>query len=189
MRTSKWLTFAALALGLATLFACERKDDGYRSSGSKNRSTEPRGMSGTSWLQQAAEANLAEIDAGRLAGSKSTNNDVKQFGLHMVEDHSKANIDLTELAVKKGITLPTRPDEKHTKAAADLADLSGAEFDKKYADMMVADHEQAVGLFEANGNSSDADVKAFADKTLPTLKHHLQMARDLKGKVGTPKAD
>ena len=108
MRTSKWLTIAALALGLATLFACEKKEDGYRSSGSKNRSTE-RGMSGTSWLNQAAEANLAEIDAGRLAASKSTSADVKQFGLHMVEDHSKANIDLTELAVKKGLTWLTKP--------------------------------------------------------------------------------
>ena len=86
---------------------------------------------------------------------------------------------------------PTRPGEKTQKSIADLAEQSGAEFDRKFADTMVSDHEKAVSLFESNGkDAKDADVKAYVDKTLPTLKHHLQMARDLKTKVsGTPKAD
>ena len=185
MRTSKMLLIPALVLGLATLFACERKDDGYGAR-TPGRST----TSDSSWLVKASEANLAEIETGRLAEAKGSNAEVKQFGKHMVEDHSKSNSELSALARKKGITLPTRPDEKHLKAASDLADLGGGEFDRKYADMMVGDHEDAVSLFESNGNSTDPDVKAFADKTLPTLKHHLQMARDLKGKLNaTPKAD
>lgn len=192
MRVSRLTALSALVLGLATLFACDRKDDGYRTTGQKNRSTEPRsgGSSDTAWLPRAAEANLAEIDAGRLAESKGTSADVRQFGQQMAEDHSKANTELTDLATKKGVTLPSRPDDKHLKAAAELADLAGAEFDKKYADMMVTDHEKAVSLFDSHSSASDPDVKEFVDKTLPTLKHHLQMARDLKGKLtGTPKAD
>lgn len=191
MRTSRWLMLAVAVAGLATLFACDRKDDGYGTSSRRNRSTEPRGTgsSDTSWLSQAAQANLAEIETGRLAETKGSGAEVRQFGQHMVEDHSKANSELTDLAMKKGFTLPTRPDDKHLKAAADLSDLAGADFDKKYVDLMVTDHEQAVSLFESHTNGSDSDVKAFAEKTLPTLKHHLQMARDLKGKVGTPKAE
>jgi putative membrane protein len=180
----------ALALGLASLMACDRKDEGgYGSSGAKDN-TGRAATSDSSWLVKAAEANLAEIETGRLAEAKGSSTDVKQFGKHMVEDHTKANSELTVLARKKGITVPTRPDEKHLKAAGDLADLGGAEFDRKYADMAVSDHEDAVSLFEKNANSTDPDVKAFAGKTLPTLKHHLEMARDLKNKVNaSPKAD
>jgi len=194
MRTARMFLIPALVLGLASLMACERKDDGgYGRSGSKDRTTTDTGRAATSdssWLVKAAESNLAEIETGRLAEAKATSTDVKQFGKHMVEDHTKANSELSALAKKKGITVPTRPDEKHLKAAGDLADLGGAEFDRKYADMMVSDHEDAVSLFEKNGNSTDPDVKSFADKTLPTLKHHLEMARDLKTKLNAaPKAD
>lgn len=187
MRTARTFLISALALGLATLIACERKDDGgYGTSKSKSRPA----TSDSSWLVKASEANLAEIETGLLAESKASSSEVKQFGKHMVEDHSASNQELTDLARKKGITLSTRPDEKHLKAAADLADLGGAEFDRKYAEMAVSDHQDAVSLFEKNGNSTDPDVKAFADKTLPTLKHHLQMARELRGKLTTtPKAD
>src|SRR5262245_46982074 len=156
MRTARMLLIPALALSLASLMACERKDDGgYGRSGSKDKPTTDMGRSATSdssWLVKAAEANLAEIETGRLAATKGSTSDVKQFGTHMVEDHTKSNTELSVLAKKKGITVPTRPDEKHLKAAGDLADLGGAEFDRKYADMAVSDHEDAVSLFEKNAN-------------------------------------
>jgi putative membrane protein len=85
---------------------------------------------------------------------------------------------------------PRRPDTIELRVRAQSIILGGAEFDRKYADTMVDEHEKAVSLFESHANSTDADVKAFVDKTLPTLRHHLQMARDLKNKLsGTPKAD
>jgi putative membrane protein len=188
MRAIRVFAGAAFVLGLAALVvACDGRDEGGgRSSGMKPRPP----VTDSSWLAQAAEANLAEIDAGRLAESRTASSDVRPFAQQMVEDHSKSNQEVTDLAKKKGIPFPTRPDEKHRKAVADLAELSGAEFDRKYADMMVSDHEKAVSLFESKGNSTDSDVKAFVDRTLPTLRHHLQMARDLKIKVsGAPKAD
>lgn len=196
MRTSKMVTLVAIA-GMAALFACDRRDDGTQTGRARPgeprttdyRTTDGRTAADISWLVQAAEANLVEIETGRLAESKASNSEVKQFGQHMVDDHSKANAELSDLARKKGLTLPTRPDEKHAKAAADLADLGGADFDRKYMDMMVSDHETAVSLFEKHSDASDADVKAFAEKTLPTLRHHLQMAKDVRGKLGAPKAD
>lgn len=199
MRTSKLLTLGAVIAGMAAMFACDRRDDGTRTSrgrtGEPRNTTDYRSPDGRataddhSWLTKAAEMNLAEIETGRLAESKATNSDVKQFGQQMAEDHQKANAELGQLAKKKGMTLPTRPDDLHTKAAADLADLSGADIDRKYMDMMVTDHEKAVSLFESHTNASDADVKAFAEKMVPALRHHLQMAKDLRGKLGAPKAD
>ena len=182
MRSSRLLASAAVLAALATFLACERKEDGYRT-GSKGRSGD------ASWLVKAAVASQTEIEASRLAQAKSTSNEIRQFADHMIEDHTKVNGDAADLAKKKGISLPTSLDEEHRKAVASLAEYTGAEFDKKFSGMMVTDHEKAVSLFESHGDSSDADVKAFVDKTLPTLKHHLEMARDLKGKIGTPKAD
>ena len=66
-----------------------------------------------------------------------------------------------------------------------LAQLSGADFDKEYMSAMVKDHEEDVKDFETQANGgSDPDIKNFAAKTLPTLKNHLQMARDTANKVG-----
>jgi putative membrane protein len=183
MRASRLWILGALALGLATQFACERKEDGgYGMAGKRTKDN--------AWLVKAAESNLAEIDAGRLAETKGDRTEVKQFARHMVEEHTNLNVELAALAEKKAITLPARAGEKQQRAVAELSELTGAEFDKKFADMTVSDHEKAVSLFESNSNAADPDVKAFAEKTLPTLQHHLQMARELKTKVSvTPKAD
>jgi putative membrane protein len=176
------LIVGALALGLATQFACERKEDGgYGMAGKRTKDN--------AWLVKAAEGSLAEIDAGRLAETKADRAEVKQFARQMVEDHTNICGELAAIAEKKAITLPARAGEKQQKALAELSDLSGAEFDKKYADMTASEHEKAVSLFESNSRSEDRDVKAFVEKTLPTLQHHLQMARELKSKVATPKAD
>lgn len=194
MRISRFMGAGALALGLAALMACDRRDDaGGRTSdrtGTRtgtDRAAEPRD---NSWLVEAGESNLAEVEAGRLAEQKASSPDVRQFARQMVEDHTQANTELSEVATKKGMTVPTQPSEDARKKLADLAELNGAEFDRKYGELMVEEHEKAVSLFESNQNARDADVKAFAEKTLPTLRHHLQMARDLKSKVsGAPKAD
>ena len=62
---------------------------------------------------------------------------------------------------------------------------NGQQFDTEYMQAMVKDHKSAVESFEkASKEAKDADVKAFATKTLPTLKHHLSMAEALQQKVG-----
>jgi len=99
-----------------------------------------------------------------------------------VDDHSKANTELMTLASGKGITLPTALDEKHQKEVTKLSGMSGAEFDRAYAKMMLSDHNKDVSEFEKQSTrGSDPDLKAFATKTLPTLQEHLQMARALPG--------
>ena len=145
----------------------------------------PSGGRDAGFMAMVAQANLAEVDAGRLALKKSSNPDVKKFAQHMIDDHTQANSDLADLAHKKGMDLPSKADEAHQRELARLAEMSGAEFDRAYMTMMVNDHVKAVSLFEKNAQeAADPEVKAFAKKMLPTLQDHLKMARDLSAKLG-----
>jgi putative membrane protein len=139
----------------------------------------------TSFAVKAASGGLMEVALGNLAQQKGANADVKKFGQRMVTDHSKANTELKTIATAKNIMLPTAPLPKHQKHIEHLGSLSGAEFDKQYMTMMVEDHQEDVSLFQttANDNSQDAELKGFAQKTLPVLKTHLQMAQQTQAKV------
>ncbi len=171
-----------------------------------------------------AHGGMMEVELGKLAVEKAASDSVKQFAQRMIDDHSKANTELSELASQKGITLPTmteqakNPDntstaqvqnvatggkddhstmhksgankdqakmmEEHQKAMSKLAGLSGADFDREYMEMMVKDHEKVAALLEkASTNASDADIKAFAAKTLPVVNEHLQMARSIQASL------
>lgn len=139
------------------------------------------------FMETAAQANLAEIDAGTLAEKKAAHPDVRKFAQKMIEDHKAANSELSELARRKGLVLPSEPNEAQKKEAAALAGLNGADFDRKYMAVMVKDHEAAVALFEKNASQvSDADLRDHVARTLPKLRHHLETAREVQGKAGTP---
>jgi len=89
------------------------------------------------------------------------------------------------VASSKGITLPTTLDEKHQKELTKMSAMSGAEFDRAYSKLMLSDHTKDVSEFEKQSTKgTDADLKAFASKTLPTLQEHLQLAKTLPGNEG-----
>jgi putative membrane protein len=137
------------------------------------------------FLQDAAMGGLMEVELGRVAAQKGTSDAVKQFGQRMVDDHSKANSDLMSVASSKGITLPTTLDEKHQKELTKMSAMSGTEFDRAYSKLMLSDHTKDVSEFEKQSTKgTDADLKAFASKTLPTLQEHLQLAKTLPGNEG-----
>ncbi len=130
------------------------------------------------FVQKAAIGGMAEVQMGRLAQQKAGSDQVKQFGSRMVDDHSKANDELKQVATTKGLTLPTDLDSKHKSKMQKLEKLSGAQFDRAYMDDMVADHKEDVSDFQKQAKSgADADIKGFASKTLPTLQEHLSMAQ------------
>ena len=136
------------------------------------------------FVMKAARGGLAEVEFGRLAAEKASNPDVKQFGQKMVDDHSKANDELKTIAQQKGIDLPTDLDAKDKATRDHLAKLSGDAFDRAYMRDMVKDHKTDVSEFRKESQSGkDADIKAFAGKTLPTLEEHLKMAQDDHAKV------
>lgn len=138
-----------------------------------------------SFLENAYEDGLAEVAMGQLALGKTASPDIKAFAQHMVDDHGKANADLKKLADSKKVAVASEP-SLTAKAKAKMADAkSGADFDKSYADSMINAHKDAIKLFEkAAQDAGDPEVKAFAAKTLPTLKMHLSMAEQLQNKVG-----
>ena len=158
-----------------------------RNSANTNAQGERAGMIATSskdsnFLMDAAMAGLIEVELGRMATTQGSSDAVKQFGQRMVDDHTNANTELKQLASSKGATLPTAIDDKHQKDISKLSKLSGADFDKAYSKQMLSDHNKAVSLFEKESTKgTDADLKAFAAKTLPALQEHLQMAKSLPG--------
>jgi putative membrane protein len=138
----------------------------------------------TRFASNAAQGGMAEVQLGQLAVQKATNPDVKAFGQHMVDDHTKANDELKEVAGKESITLPTNLNAKDQALMSRLQNLSGAQFDKAYIRAMVKDHEEDVKEFQKEANAgTDAGLKDFAAKTLPTLQSHLEMAKSTDAKV------
>jgi putative membrane protein len=128
---------------------------------------------------------MAEVKLGQLATSKGQNQKVKDFGQKMVDDHSKANNELTAIVQRKNLTAPSGLTSKDQALMDRLQRLSGDAFDKAYMSAMVKDHETDIAEFEKEANSgSDADFKNFAAKTLTTLREHLNMARQDAATVG-----
>jgi len=120
---------------------------------------------------------MLEVDLGRLAVDRAQSPEVKQFGQRMIDDHTQINHDLDSLAGSKNVPLATALDDDGRSEHQKLAALSGADFDRQYMDAMVTYHEQDIAAFRGEAeNGKDADVKAFAARTLPTLQDHLQMA-------------
>ena len=132
------------------------------------------------FMMMAATGGKNEISLSEQALSKSSNEDVKKYAQTMIDDHTKAGDELKEVAMSKNVTLPTEPDAKHKTAATKMSSMSGDALDKEYLKMMVKDHEATVAMFqkEINGGK-DAEAKAFAEKTLPTIQGHLEMARTM----------
>ncbi len=138
----------------------------------------------SSFVTEAAQGGMAEVEMGKLAAQKGQNPEVKKFGQMMVTDHTAANNELKAVAAKKNMTVPSDIGPKYKSSKDSLSKASGADFDKQYVDMMVSDHEDDVAAFEKQADSStDPDVKAFAAKTLPTLKRHLDAIKALKAKM------
>ncbi len=141
------------------------------------------------FAMKAARGGMAEVEFGRIAAQNGGDASVKEFGKKMVDDHSKANDELKQIASSKGIPLPGGPAAKDKRTAEKLQKMNGASFDKAYMKDMVSDHKKDVAEFEREARSGkDPELKAFAEKTLPTLKQHLQMAEDTAAKVGATSA-
>jgi putative membrane protein len=139
------------------------------------------------FIEEAAQGGMAEIQLAELALKNASSDSVKEMAQHIAEDHSKANEELKTIAAQKSVTLPSDVSMKHKQLAEKLSKLTGAEFDKEYTKAMIEDHKKDVMSFEkASKKADDVDLKAFAAKTLPTLKHHLEMAQsnDPKKKKG-----
>jgi putative membrane protein len=133
------------------------------------------------FVSAAAQAGLAEIEVAKLALDKSNDPAIRGFAKRMVQDHSKANADLAQLAFAKGIIPPAKLDAEHEAMLKSLRSAPEADFDRQYSRHMNMGHSKALALFEGASQSPDKDMADFAKKTLPTIKEHRQLAEKLPG--------
>lgn len=134
----------------------------------------------STFVKKAASGGLAEVELGQLAVQKASSPEVKQFGQRMVDDHTKANNELKEVAAQDHIVLPQSMSAKDKATKASLEQLSGDQFDRAYMEDMVKDHKKDVAEFERESKTAmDPAVKSFAQQTLPTLRDHLKQAEKI----------
>ncbi|SMP49863.1 DUF4142 domain-containing protein [Noviherbaspirillum suwonense] len=137
-------------------------------------------------MRDIAHANLSEIAAGKMALEKSQSDDVKTFAQKMIDDHTKAQQELQTLADSKGVKLPTEPDAKHKALSKVMSALKGDTFDKRYLKQGgLNDHENTHKLLvRVQDKAKDADLKAYAAKTITAVDQHLTMAQETAAKHG-----
>ena len=136
------------------------------------------------WAAEVADGGMLEVKLGELAQTNASAAGVKGFGAMMVKDHGAANAALSDLSRKLNIRLPTALSEKSQKMYDDMAGMKGKDFDKAYTMGMVTDHEKDIQKFQEEAdNGSNADLKAFASKTLPVLNRHLNVVKGLSAKM------
>jgi len=141
-------------------------------------------MDRTTFAMQAASSNKLEIMAGQMATEKGQNNDVKEYGEHMVNDHTAATAQLMALVQSKDINISANLTEKHQQDLNTLNPLTGVAFDKAFAALMVKSHQETIDLFDrASTGVNDADFRSFAKAKLPTLRTHLAEAVQLNSDV------
>jgi len=178
--------FTAASVPVAAQSASSRGEQatGTRSSaarsdqaGNKTAKADERAM------KDIAQANIAEIETGKLAQEKASKDEVKKFAQTMVDDHTKALTELQEIASKKGVELPTETDMKHKASATALKALNGDSFDKRYMSSVgVSDHKKTHEMLQkVERNTNDPDLKAYAAKTLPVVHGHLTTAQQIAG--------
>ena len=170
----------ALAFGtVGTVLAQQPKQSGGQASAQKSEKGEARGDA--KHLKELAQANMAEVEAGKLAAQKAQNADVKKFAQQMVDDHSKQLEEIRKLAQAKGVELPSAPDSKHQRAMKKLESTSPDKFDHEYMQQMVKDHRDALKLAQRTAKGAkDSELKSSAEEATPEIEKHLQMARQLE---------
>jgi len=179
----------AVAAGVATVSALlalsafgQNKMDKMKGSASSLSTSDK------TFMKTAAMDGMAEVKLGEIASKQGASDKVKEFGQKMVEDHGKANDELKSVASTKSFTLPGDVSAKSKMAMARLEKLHGAAFDSAYIKEMKAGHLAAISLFQKEASKGkDADLKAFAEKTLPTIKEHYSMISSMGGSTSKMK--
>jgi len=139
------------------------------------------------FVQQVAISDMFEIESNKL-GQQKGNAEQKAFAAQMVTDHTKTSTELKGLVSggKVRAELPTALDSAHQSKLDKLKNATGNDFSSQFDSMQVDAHKDAVDLFERYSKGGDnADLKDWAGKTLPALRHHLEMAQNL-GKKAAP---
>jgi putative membrane protein len=143
--------------------------------------TEEAPLSPESFVVRAAITNMAEIELGKLALSRSTDTNVQAYARKMIDEHARAQEALKKAAGEAKIAMPATVDDKHRKLQQKLAALGGRDFDQEYAKAMAAGHDDAVALFDGatHAKNMPPSLQTFASRTLPIVRQHRDAAQHL----------
>lgn len=180
MKNSKHINFLAIVVGIITftgISAFVNREKQTKSSITDYVKTDAQ------FLARAAEINLEEIQLAQLAQRKSMMTDVKELGERMEKSHTQVLSDLTTLANKKGISLPTSVTDEANEEYKELNNKSNKRFNEEYCELVIKEHKQAISLFEtASKDAKDSEIREWAAATLPTLRSHLDQSKMCKAK-------
>jgi putative membrane protein len=183
MRTKLTLALVACAAlaGSPSIFAQSAGKDASAKTAQKKG-----GLTGEDrkYFQDMAQANMAEVQTGKLAQQKAQSEEVKEFARHMVEDHGKLLQESRAMAKAKGVALPKDLKKEHQSAMKELKSASGEAFDRAYMEQMVKDHEKTLKLLqEVQKNAKDPALRQAAEKAAPEVEKHLDKAKEIAGKA------
>jgi len=171
------LSFKQLCLGAIVSLGLASAGIAFAASDPNNPPVTP-----DNFVEEASAKGIAEIETAKLALEKG-NEEVKAFAQTMVDDHTLANEKLTALAKQKNLEVSDSAELMNQAKALVLKLRGEASFDKAYMNNQVVAHQQTIQLFEGASTSDDAEIAAFAKETLPTLRHHLEMAEQLNASL------
>jgi putative membrane protein len=144
------------------------------------RGAEAAAMTDQQFMDFAAQTDMTEANLGQLASSNASRDAVKTYAQMLVTDHTNDYSQLSTIAGKATLVVPKGLDREHSKMVAPFQNLKGAAFDHRYIQEMITGHTKAIAVYTKEGaNAQNADVKAYANQTLPTLQKHLDGAKDL----------
>ena len=173
---------------LITAFACNEgrrgndSDNGFDNDDSKEQADDANDEKfddndmekDADWVADVVEANYGEIKFATLANQRSSNAEVKRIANMLVTHHTQTLNELKTLAQNKSITVPVEEDDEARRKTERFTDEAGKDFDKKWCKEMIDRHEESINKFEKRlDKTEDAELKAFINKTLPTLRTHL----------------
>jgi putative membrane protein len=133
------------------------------------------------FIEDAANSGMFEVQAAQLAASKASDGNVKSFAGMLVDHHTAANNELVKMANARGVELPVAPKRALRRDVEKLGTKNGEEFDRDFVrNVGIKAHEKDIKMFEKAGKDvKDPELKAFVNKTLPTLREHLAAAEKL----------
>jgi putative membrane protein len=137
------------------------------------------------FVNKGSSSNRFEMEAAGLAIQKSEHQDIREFAAVMAADHTAAGLEMRSLATTKGWEVPTDLLPEEQQLLDRLKNYDGTLFDKEYARILVLAHEKAVDLFENASKTQglDQDLRNWLNEKLPTLRDHLQHAKELNQQV------
>lgn len=138
------------------------------------------------FVTKALEASRAEIEFSELALKKTSDPRVRDYAEKVMRDHSAAQAQLAKSATREGVEQPKTLSTRHIAAKAELEQLDGPAFDRRYMALMVEEAERNAALFTAKHRTGDGDVAAIANRLTTVMQGHLDMAREASRAVGNP---